>query len=695
MHKTKIFKFTCTEYDAAPAQLLARLMKPLNSRQYSAVRYIDNPLLVLAGAGSGKTSVITQKIAWLINDCEYKPHHIAAVTFTNKAAREMRERVNQLLKGVSTKGLIISTFHQLGLTIIRRECAHLGLKSSFTIFDDQDALVLLRELMHKEIDSSDEQLKKLSSIISNWKNQFVTPAQAIAVTATPEDVLAAKLYEAYQRHLKAYNAVDFDDLIMLPALLFQTNAEVLQKWQRHIRYLLVDEYQDTNNMQYNLVKLLVGERACLTVVGDDDQSIYSWRGARPENMQLLQKDYPGLKVIMLEQNYRSTNTILTAANALIANNKHVFEKTLWSEYGKGDPIRVLVTANEEAEMERVASEILLMTVHKRLSFKDFAVLYRGNHQARLLEIQLQAHQVPYVLSGGTSFFARTEIKDLMAYLRILINPDDDNAFLRCINTPRRKIGPAMLEALGNYANKAEVSMLTACGHMGLSEHLNQTQTDKFREFHHWLHNLNEQIGSGGIKVINELIDDIGYAAYLQQNSPTPTAAERAYANVQILITALGTSISKAKAEGEEGDLESAINKLILRDLLENQDKDEESNRVQLMTLHAAKGLEFPFVFIIGMEEELLPHRNSIETGDIEEERRLAYVGITRAQRLLTFTLASQRKQYGEIVSTTPSRFLEELPQELLEWDGRKSEMTPEKSQARGKETLARLKSLFD
>jgi ATP-dependent DNA helicase Rep len=303
--------------------------------------------------------------------------------------------------------------------------------------------------------------------------------------------------------------------------------------------------------------------------------------------------------------------------------------------------------------------------------------------------------VPYVLSGGTSFFARTEIKDLMAYLRILINPDDDNAFLRCINTPRRKIGPAMLEALGNYANKAEVSMLTACGHMGLSEHLNQTQTDKFREFHHWLQNLNEQIGSGGIKVINELIDDIGYAAYLQQNSPTPTAAERAYANVQILITALGTSISKAKAEGEEGDLESAINKLILRDLLENQDKDEESNRVQLMTLHAAKGLEFPFVFIIGMEEELLPHRNSIETGDIEEERRLAYVGITRAQRLLTFTLASQRKQYGEIVSTTPSRFLEELPQELLEWDGRKSDMTPEKSKARGKETLARLKSLFD
>jgi ATP-dependent DNA helicase Rep len=671
-------------------------MKQLNSRQHQAVRYIDGPLLVLAGAGSGKTSVITQKIAWMINECGYKPNHIAAVTFTNKAAREMRERVGQLLKGVSTKGLIISTFHHLGLTIIRRECAHLGLKSSFTIFDDQDCLSLLRELMHKEADTDDEQLKKLVSMISNWKNQFLTPAQSLAIAATPEEALGAKLYEAYQRHLKAYNAVDFDDLIMLPAHLFQTNPEVLQKWQRHIRYLLVDEYQDTNNMQYNLVKLLIGDRGCLTVVGDDDQSIYSWRGARPENMQLLQVDYPGLKVIKLEQNYRSTNTILTAANALIANNTHVFEKSLWSEYGKGDPIRVLVTGNEEAEVERIATEILLMTVHKRLHFKDFAVLYRGNHQARLLEIQLQAHQVPYVLTGGTSFFSRTEIKDLMAYLRLLINPDDDNAFLRCINTPRRKIGPSMLEALGNYANSAEVSLFTACGHMGLAQHLNEAQTEKFREFHSWLETKNEAIGrGGGMQIINELIDDIDYEGWLQQTSNSPSAAERAQANVQHLLTALAASITKAKTEGEEGDLETAINKLILRDLLEQQNQDEESNRVQLMTLHAAKGLEFPFVFIMGMEEELLPHRNSMETGTIEEERRLAYVGITRAQRMLTFTLASQRKQYGEVLETTPSRFLEELPQELLEWDGRKSDMTPEKSLERGKETLSRLKSLFD
>ena len=457
-------------------------MKSLNSRQLAAVRYIDSPLLVLAGAGSGKTSVITQKIAWLITECGMKPHNIAAVTFTNKAAREMRERVNQLLKGTNTRGLVVSTFHQLGLTIIRRECAQLGLKSTFTIFDEQDCQSLLKELMFRDGDAADEQIRTVVTLISSWKNQFITPAQALTLAATPDEALAAKLYESYQRNLKAFNAVDFDDLIMLPARLFQTHPEVLQKWQRQIRYLLVDEYQDTNNMQYDLVKQLIGDRTCLTVVGDDDQSIYSWRGARPENMQQLQVDYTNLKIIKLEQNYRSTNTILAAANALIANNSHVFEKSLWSEYGKGDPIRVLMLGNEEAEVERIATDILLLCVHKQLKFKDFAVLYRGNHQARLLEIQLQAHQVPYVLTGGTSFFARTEIKDLMAYMRLLINPDDDNAFLRCINTPRRKIGPAILEALGTYANGAGVNLLAACGHVGLREHMQDGQLEKLREF---------------------------------------------------------------------------------------------------------------------------------------------------------------------------------------------------------------------
>jgi ATP-dependent DNA helicase Rep len=671
-------------------------MKALNPRQHSAVRYLDGPLLVLAGAGSGKTSVITRKIAYLINECGYQPHHIAALTFTNKAAREMKDRVNQLLKGKNSRGLIISTFHHLGLTIIRKECGHMGLKSSFSIFDETDCLSLLKELMLKDVDTADDQLRQLGGIISRFKNQFLTPAQALAVAATPEEALAARVYEDYQRSLRAFNAVDFDDLILLPAQVFQDKPEVLDKWRRHIRYLLVDEYQDTNNMQYNFVKQLIGDRGCLTVVGDDDQSIYSWRGAKPENMNLLQQDYPSLNVIKLEQNYRSTNNILTAANALIANNPHVFEKALWSEYGKGDMIRVLMTANEEAEVERIATEIHLLAAHRHLRFKDFAVLYRGNHQARLLEIQLQAQQLPYVLTGGTSFFARTEIKDLMAYLRLLINPDDDNAFLRCINTPRRKIGPALLENLGTYSNQAGVSMLNACTHMGLGQHLADNQREKLREFAVWMNAKHELMERGeGLRVVRELLDDIHYDDWLRQQSATPAAAERAQGNVQTLLNSIGASIEKAGNNDEDDSLETAINKLILRDLLDQQEQEEESNRVQLMTLHAAKGLEFPVVFIMGMEEEILPHRNSMEGGNVEEERRLAYVGITRAKQLLTFTLARHRKQYGEVSQTTPSRFLDELPQELLQWDGRPSDQTPEKAKEKAKDALARMKSLFD
>ncbi len=671
-------------------------MKSLNPQQLSAVRYIDSPLLVLAGAGSGKTSVITRKIAWLISDCGFKPHHVAAVTFTNKAAREMRERVGQLLQGKESRGLTISTFHQLGLGIIRKECGYLGLKSSFSIFDDYDCHSLIKELLHKELDANDDQLKRLKAMISNWKNDLQLPEQVLSSVSDAEQVLGAKVYEAYQRHLRAYNAVDFDDLILLPATLLQREEEVLARWRQRIRYLLVDEYQDTNASQYLLVKLLMGNRGNLTVVGDDDQSIYSWRGARPENMQLLQEDYRDLKVIKLEQNYRSSNAILSAANKLIANNAHIFDKTLWSELGRGDPIRVIVCANEDAEVERIATEIISNTVQRRLAFKDFAVLYRGNHQARLLELKLQGFQIPYSLAGGTSLFARTEIKDLMAYLRLLINPDDDNAFLRCINTPRRKIGPTMLEALGNYATQAGVSLFEACHHMGLAEHLNENQVEKFREFHQWMMAAARRADNGeGVAVIKEMLDDIHYEAWLQQNASTPAAAERATANVNLLLASLENSMQKAQEQGDEADLESAINKLILRDMLEQQEEQEEGNRVQLMTLHAAKGLEFPFVFIMGMEEELLPHRNSIESGDIEEERRLAYVGITRAQRTLVFTLAAQRKQYGEMMKPTPSRFLDELPQELLEWEGRVGDSTPEKAEATARSALAGLRNLLD
>ncbi|OGT72315.1 MAG: ATP-dependent DNA helicase Rep [Gammaproteobacteria bacterium RIFCSPLOWO2_02_FULL_57_10] len=674
------------------------LVNKLNPRQLEAVKYISSPLLVLAGAGSGKTSVITQKISYLINECGYPAHKIAAVTFTNKAAREMKERVSKLARerdgATNARGLTISTFHHLGLTIIRREHTKLGFKSGFSIFDSQDSMALLKSLLHKDTELSDDQLKRIQGAISNWKNQLVMPDRANLIAADPEQVFAARVYTQYQRHLTAFNAVDFDDLILLPVMLFQTQSDVLERWQNRIHYLLVDEYQDTNTGQYLLVKLLVGPRTGLTVVGDDDQSIYSWRGAKPENMVQLEKDYPSLKVIKLEQNYRSNNNILTAANTLIANNPHLYEKKLWSQLGVGDQIRVINTPNQDAEVERIANEILSVCVNQRMRFRDFAVLYRGNHQAKALEIQLQAHQIPYQITGGTSFFSRTEIKDIMGYLRLMVNPDDDNAFLRVINTPRRKIGPSILEGLANYATERQISLLRASTEIGLGQFLPANKLERLLKFSEWIAHITEQSQRGdSIAAIREMIRDMDYEGWLHQNNNSQPAAERAIANVETLIESLQKSLTTEAEDGGDEDIESAINKLILRDLLERQEEEDINNQVQLMTLHAAKGLEFPYVFIMGMEEDLLPHRNSIESNDIEEERRLAYVGITRAQKGLTFTLARKRKQYGETISTTPSRFLDELPQDLLDWEGR-GDSTPEQKQEKAATAIAGLKDLF-
>ena len=676
-------------------------MNKLNPRQTEAVRYISSPLLVLAGAGSGKTSVITQKISWLIKDCGIAAHKIVAVTFTNKAAREMKERVSQLLKNQkipreNTRGLTISTFHHLGLTIIRHELKHIGLKNGFSIFDSQDAMALIKSLMIKAENSNEEQLRWLQNQISTWKNDLLLPAQAMDKADDEQAVLAARVYEEYQRHLRAFNAVDFDDLILLPVVLFQQQPAVLERWQNRVHYLLVDEYQDTNTSQYLLVKLLVGPRNGLTVVGDDDQSIYAWRGARPENMLQLQQDYPHLKVIKLEQNYRSSNIILQAANTLIGNNPHLYDKKLWSELGLGETMRVLAMPDQESEVERIATEILSLCVQKQLKFGDFAILYRGNHQARLLEIKLQSHQIPYQLSGGTSFFSRAEIKDIMAYLRLLINPDDDNAFLRVINTPRRKIGPTILEGLASYASERGISLLSACHEMGLEQFLGSSQVEKLRRFSHWISSVAQKCQQdNAISNIRDMISDMDYDGWLHQTSTTPNAAERAMANVHVLIDSLARSLENMEDDTDSAvnPVEAAINKLILRDMLERQEEDAIDNQVQLMTLHAAKGLEFPWVFIMGMEEDLLPHRNSIDTDSIEEERRLAYVGITRARRGLIFTLAKKRKQYGEVSSSIPSRFLDEIPAEYLEWEGR-GDSTPEQKQKKGEAALASLRELL-
>jgi len=667
-------------------------MAELNPQQQSAVRTVEHPLLVLAGAGSGKTRVITEKIAYLVKQGT-AARHIAAVTFTNKAAREMKTRVSKLLDDKQIRGLTVSTFHSLGLDILRKEHKTLGYKASLTLFDEQDKQTLLKNLVnHGSKDCDIDDVDRYAWQIGQWKNAFVTPEHALSY-ATQEQAPAAHLYSDYNRSLKAYNAVDFDDLILLPVLLFQEHAAVLEKWQNKIRYLLVDEYQDTNITQYQLVKLLAGNLGRFTVVGDDDQSIYAWRGAQPENLVQLQKDYPRLQVIKLEQNYRSAGRILKVANKLIANNPHVFEKRLWSELGYGDPLRVLSHKDEVTEAKQVVSEIIHHKFKTGSSYKDYAILYRGNHQSRLFERALRENNVPYFISGSTSFFAFSEIKDILSYLRLFSNPDDDAAFLRIINTPRRELGPTTLEKLGAHANERHISLFAACSELGLMQKLSDKSRQRLTKFTEWVTDTADRIERGDtFAVVEQMIDQIGYESWLRENAKTPQSAERKMQNVVELIEWL-KRLAVGADGGKEKSLAEVVSKIMLMDILERNQEEEAGDQVSLMTLHAAKGLEFPHVFMIGMEENLLPHQNSIDTGNIEEERRLAYVGITRAQRTLTFSYCTHRKRYGEISECEPSRFLGELPGDDLEWTNKK-QLDPAVIKERGKASLAHLKTML-
>ncbi len=664
----------------------------LNPEQRGAVEYISGPMLVLAGAGSGKTRVITQKIAYLIRDCGIKPIHIAALTFTNKAAREMKARVKTLLGRGETRGLIVSTFHNLGLRILGIEYKHLGYKSGFSVFDSTDTLVMIKGLYASESLSNVDDAEEARWAISRWKNDFISPDQAIGQAENDIEIKHAMLYARYQRQLKAYNAFDFDDLILQPVILFERFPDVLQKWQNRIHYLLVDEYQDTNASQYQLVRMLLGDHARLTAVGDDDQSVYSWRGARPENLALLNEDYPKLKLIKLEQNYRSTSRILKCANHLIQNNPHTFEKQLWSDLGLGKNIRIIECPGADGEAERVTVELNTHKFQKRTKFGDYAILYRGNHQSRIFEKYLREMQIPYVVSGGTSFFERAEIKDIMGYLRLLANQDDDTAFLRIVNTPRREIGGSTLEKLGEYANARNVSLFEACFEMGLSTILNERALTKLQNFTNWINLLSENAERDDpIKAVKQLISDIGYQDWLEEQSSDIKIAEKRMENVYELVDWLARLYKDEKGK----NLGELVARMTLMDILERNKEEEKEDMVSLMTLHAAKGLEFPYVFMVGVEEESLPHRNSIMEENIDEERRLAYVGITRAQKELTITYVKKRRRYGEDIDCEPSRFLSELPSDDIDWEGGEHEVDKVAAKERGRNHLAALKDMLE
>ncbi|MEE9343003.1 MAG: UvrD-helicase domain-containing protein [Gammaproteobacteria bacterium] len=664
-------------------------MQNLNSPQRAAVRETDVPLLVLAGAGSGKTRVITFKIAYLINKIGLNPRKIMAVTFTNKAAREMRERVSKLGNTENTKGLTVSTFHTLGMNFLRREAAHLDYKPAFSIFDSADSQHLVDELVRKSPVAF--KTDALRWQVSSLKNDLTTPEEAVSQANSDFELSAALLYNEYQRYLHAYNAFDFDDLILQPALLLKNNPEVRERWQNKIQHLLLDEYQDTNLAQYEMVRHLVGPTTPFTAVGDDDQSIYTWRGANPENLLKLQEDFPRLKVIKLEQNYRSSGCILKCANQLISNNPHVFEKKLWSELGYGSQIKVLGCRDADHEAERVVSDILHHRFTYGTNYDQFAILYRGNHQSRSFEKALREHSINYHLSGGSSFFDYAEVKDIMAYLRILVNPDDDRAFLRIVNTPRREIGVATLEKLGTFASEREMSLLAACFEADLEARVSKRAASRLAPFAQWIVSLADQGERGDpISAVNQMLVDIQYREWIEENAKEPIEAERRLQNIDDL---LGWITRIADRKGDDAGLSVIVNHISLLDRLDRDD-DSATDCVRLSTMHAAKGLEFPHVFIVGMEEKLLPHRASIEEDNIEEERRLAYVGMTRAQKTLTLSYARKRKRAGEWMSCEPSRFLTELPAEDIEWDRQGSNAKPEERKQRGQAHLSNLRGLL-
>jgi len=662
------------------------LLAALNPPQREAAKYLDGPLLVLAGAGSGKTRVITHKIAYLIGECGYKPGSIAAITFTNKAAREMQDRATKLtqgaaFKGLSTKGLIVTTFHSMGLRMLREDAKFAELKPAFSILDSADAAGIVSEIL-KTTDK--QEIRRAVSRISLWKNELKSPAAALAGAEDDNARAYAKIYDRYDATLRAYQAVDFDDLIRLPAELLDTHFELREKWQNRLRHILIDEYQDTNIAQYRLLQKLTGVRAAFTAVGDDDQAIYGWRGASADNLKQLREDYPHLHLVKLEQNYRSTVRILKAANSLISNNPKLFEKRLWSDLGYGDAIQVMPTKDDEHEAESVVMRLLSHKFQHRTEWRDYAILYRGNYQARVFEQALRNEKVPYQLSGGQSFFDRAEIKDVIAYLRLIANSDDDPAFIRAVTTPKRGIGTATLEKLGQVAATLHVSLFEAVFSAAATSQIGERHLAPLLEFCNFINRFEERVTREPAgEVLSDLLKTIDYEVYVFDQDDTRIAQNK-WDNV----LEFAAWIAK-KGEEDDKNLLQLTQTIALITLLEGRE-EEEPNVVRLSTLHAAKGLEFGHVFLVGVEENILPHRDAVDEGRLEEERRLMYVGVTRAKKSLTLSYCARRKRARESVACDPSRFIDELGDDVRQPE----KPTTADAKASGSDRLAALKAML-
>ena len=651
---------------------MAEVPHTLNDAQLQAAHHLAGPCLVLAGAGSGKTRVIVHKIARLLQ-AGVEPKQIAAITFTNKAAAEMRERAKALVGPRAAKDLAISTFHSLGVRLLRSDGERVGLKPSFSILDSDDVLGVLRDAGG----CTDNALaRRWQWTISLWKNQGLDADAAERAAADDDERVAARVMRLYQERLAAYQAVDFDDLIGLPLMMLRRDDEARAKWREQFRHVLVDEYQDTNAVQYELLKALVGDGAActpFTAVGDDDQSIYGWRGATIANLQRLPQDFPQLKVIPLEQNYRSTGHILRAANAVIAGNPKLFEKKLWSEFGDGEPVRVIDNDGEEHEAERAVARIqALRAAGGGVRFADFAVLYRANHQARAFEQKLRAAQIPYKVSGGQSWFDRAEIKDLCAWLRLLVNPDDDPAFLRAVTTPKRGIGHQTLAALGEFAAKWKVSLFEALFSPSLAAVLKGRALEALHDFGREVNDLQHRAGqTSGTDDAKALLlgwlKDLRYEQHLYDGEDHEKLAAARWSNVLDFVDWIARRCGGEVVQ-DAGTFETERQTVLqvaqtIAVIISLAERDAEQDVVTLSTLHAAKGLEWPHVLLAGVNEGLLPFRSGDEemTAErLQEERRLMYVGITRARQTLVVSTLRRRKKGRDTVQGVPSRFIAEM-----------------------------------
>ncbi|QCI16809.1 ATP-dependent DNA helicase Rep [Buchnera aphidicola (Aphis craccivora)] len=638
----------------------------LNYVQKHAVELINGPCLILAGAGSGKTKVIINKIIYLIKNCQYQPNNIIALTFTNKAAYEIKTRLLEHLNIFEIQRIIISTFHSFGLQIIKKEINFLGLNSNFSLFDEKDQISLLKKITNKKIKNDTKLLKNLIFTISYWKNKFYTPLDVELLSKSSQEKDFAYYYKKYTIHLRESNILDFDDLICIPILLFKKNKIIKHRWQEKITYLLVDEYQDTSNSQYELIKMLTNKRSNFTLVGDDDQSIYSWRGATTQNIFLLKKDFPTLKIIKMEQNYRSYGRILKVANKLISYNPNYFQKKLFSKLKYGNKINIIIAKNEEIEAEKIAQKIICQCSQNKLEYRDYAILYRGNYQSQILEKIFLKRNIPYNISNNSSFFSRPEIKDLLSYLRLIINHNDNYAFSKVLNTPCRRIGITTLNKIEEFAIKKKISFFQVIDDPEIKNFLRISTVNKIKKFISWIKKVTLLSISQPSNILDIIIHDTAYESWLSKNLKESDKIKNSTNNIYMLSNWIKSLIKGNNFEKPMSLLE-IITKMTLRDIINNE-KPKDSNQVQLMTLHSSKGLEFSSVFIIGMSEGILPNIRSINENNIEEERRLAYVGITRAKKQLFLTYCETRMQYGQKLYTVPSRFLFELPEEDLHWD---------------------------